>query len=360
MRIAARLGAGLVILLFLLVGAGLGLRAWLQHVHAEAMAIRTPNGIDEARFVRLRGIEQWVTIRGEDGANPVLLFLAGGPGDSVGPVAYQAFRPWERRFTMVEWDQPGSGRTYSANGRDAEPPLTIESVRDDGIALTTFLRAHLRKRRIVLVGHSWGSAVGLEMVKLRPDLFSAYVGTGQVVDNVRNEDVGFATLMARAAAAQDHASLAKLRATGGPPWHNIDALVAERAVGSAYAPEADRRVISRIPFLVLTAPGYSLVDAYDAQRSDWVTAERCFAMLMHYSVAHLGTRFDVPIFFFEGAEDEQVSETLAKRYFDTISAPQKAFVTFPKVGHFAVLADSDAFLRELDERVRPLALAAQQ
>ena len=115
--------AAFIGLIAILILGGLGYRAWSQHQAARAFRITTANGIDEGRFVRIGGIEQWITIRGDDRSNPVLLYLHGGPGFPMSFMA-PAFADWEKDFTLVQWDQPGGGATYSRNeGRD-QGPLT--------------------------------------------------------------------------------------------------------------------------------------------------------------------------------------------------------------------------------------------
>ena len=89
---------------------------FLRQRNARDYAIASPNGIDEARYVTIGGLQQWITVRGEDRNNPVLLFLHGGPGDATNPWGYAAFRSWLRYFTVVQWDQRGSGRTLGRNG----------------------------------------------------------------------------------------------------------------------------------------------------------------------------------------------------------------------------------------------------
>lgn len=100
-------------LLIVVVAAGLGFRAYRQHLAAEALAIRSPNGVQEGGFVVIGSIQQWVQIRGEDRNNPVLLFVHGGPGSSTLPIS-SGWQPWEKYFTVVQWDQRGTGRTYGA------------------------------------------------------------------------------------------------------------------------------------------------------------------------------------------------------------------------------------------------------
>ncbi len=141
-------------------------------------AIDPTRGIDEESYIEIGGIEQWVTIRGQDRDNPVLLFLHGGPGDVTNPWTFAIFAGWEKVFTVVQWDQRGSGRTLRKTGPAIAPTITVERMTQDGIELAEYLRKHLGKEKIFLVGHSFGSILGVRMARLRPELFYAYVGHG--------------------------------------------------------------------------------------------------------------------------------------------------------------------------------------
>jgi pimeloyl-ACP methyl ester carboxylesterase len=125
---------GLLGILLALIGSSLVYRAWYQHQAAKALMISTPNGIDEAMFVAIGGTLQWITIRGQDRNNPVILMVHGGPGVTNGGFAV-SFVPWEQDFTIVQWDQPGAGRTFAQIGRRFPADLTVDSVARDGIAV---------------------------------------------------------------------------------------------------------------------------------------------------------------------------------------------------------------------------------
>ena len=131
-------------------------------------------------YVKIGGIDQWIQIRGEDRDNPVILFVHGGPGGSTIPMS-SGWQPWEKYFTIVQWDQRGAGRTFRTTGESIATTMTLAQMTRDGVEVAEYLRAHLHKDRIILIGHSWGSFLGIHIVKQRPDLFHAFVGTGQVV-----------------------------------------------------------------------------------------------------------------------------------------------------------------------------------
>src|SRR2546430_2569366 len=115
---------------------------FLRARSARDYAVTTPNGIDEANYVKIGGLEQWITIRGEDRKNPVLLLLHGGPGDATNPWGYAGFRNWLKYFTVVQWDQRGAGRTFGRNGEAAASTITVERmVQDVGRACGTVVEA---------------------------------------------------------------------------------------------------------------------------------------------------------------------------------------------------------------------------
>src|SRR5579864_8679733 len=123
--------------------------SFLRERNAKQYAIDSAKGIDEAMYVHLGGIDQWVTIRGEDRQNPVLLFVHGGPGDVTNPWSFALFAAWERYFTVVQWDQRGAGRTLRKSGRAIAPTITVERMVQDGLELSEYLRKHLGKEKIL-------------------------------------------------------------------------------------------------------------------------------------------------------------------------------------------------------------------
>src|SRR5579871_1766903 len=177
--------------------------------------------VHEEMFVPIGGIEQWITIHGSDTANPVVLVLHGGPGDALSPYADTLFAGWDKDFTMVEWDQRGAGRTYGKSGPSIEPTMTMERMTEDGIEVAQYLTHRLNKSRIILVGGSWGSVLGIHMVHDRPDLFYAFVGQSVVVNFQREISASYARILQMAEAANDDATVTALKSIGSPPWKTL-------------------------------------------------------------------------------------------------------------------------------------------
>ena len=331
-----------------------GLLVQLRARNTEQFSLNPKNGIDEARYVSIGGIEQWVTIRGGDRANPVLLFLHGGPGDVTNPWTFALFAPWEEFFTVVQWDQRGAGRTLRKAGRAVAPTMTMDRMVQDGIEVAEYLCKHLRKDKIIVVAHSFGSIVAMQMVSARPDLFHAYVGTGQVADNTRNYSVAYDALLRKAKAIGNQRALDDLRRVGPPPYKSGEGYRVQRKWANSFE-GADQFLYGTIG-LTLVAPGNSVQDMNDSADGQMLSGERLVPQTRSLQLKDLGLNFAIPIFFLQGAEDFTTPTELARRYLKSIKAPRKKFVPLKGGGHFAVFMNSGQFLEVLVKRVRPLAL----
>jgi pimeloyl-ACP methyl ester carboxylesterase len=329
------------------------LLSFLRKRNAERYAIRAPAGIDEARYLTIGGIEQWVTVRGRDRRNPVLLLLHGGPGDVTTPWSYAILEAWERRFTIVQWDQRGAGRTLRASGRAIAPTISVERLVDDGIEIVERVREQLGKRKVVLLGHSFGSILGIRMARRRPDLFHAYVGTAQVADAARAPAVAYAALLARARRAGDERALADLRRVGPPPYASGEGYAVQRRWANAF--EGADTFLSSTIGLALVAPGGSTQALLDSAEGQMLSAGKLVPETATLRPADLGLELAVPVVFIQGADDFTTPTELARRYLEAIKAPRKAFVSLEGAGHFAVFMEPRRFLTELVRRVAPLA-----
>lgn len=330
-------------------------RTFLSNRTAQTHAITGSNHIDESTSVKIGGIDQWITIRGQDRNNPVLLFLHGGPGDVTNPWSYPYFFSWLKYFTVVQWDQRGAGRTLAKTGNSIGPTMTIERMTQDGIELSEYLRQHLRKNKIILVGHSWGSVFGVSMAKTRPDLFHAFVGTGQVVDFKQGDAVAYKLALLTAGDAGDPNDIAALKAIGIPPYTDGNGWqLFYKWRRKCEGAETDR-FLGGLMGLALQSPGYSIRDINDWLDGQVLGGQQLFDQGTQLDPKRLAGDFAVPVFVFQGEHDCSSPTELARSYVDSIRAPKKEFFAIPGAGHFAVFMKSNEFLKELVARVRPLA-----
>lgn len=323
-------------------------------------AITTPSGVDEEAFVEIGGIKQWVTIRGGDRANPVLLIVGGtqidGPGAILSPYV-RTFQPWEKDFTVVQWDPRGAGKTFVANGGTIGPDLTIDRLVQDGLELTDYLRGRLGKTKIVLLGVNFGSTLGVKMVMAKPERFSAYVAAGQIVrPRAERERYGYERLLRLATAASDQASLADLKTSGPDPFReprDPARIAAFQKVYVKYRAPVPLNAMQE----ALSAPHWTMADLAAAQAAAMQNEKELGrAWGERFDYASLGPRLAVPVFVIQGAEDTNAPPPMAKAWLDGLTAPKTFFVTIPGGGNHALETHTAAYLDLLNAHVRPIAL----
>jgi pimeloyl-ACP methyl ester carboxylesterase len=331
-----------------------------HNLEGQVARFRASETISEQMFVQIGGIPQWITIKGEDRNNPVVLFLHGGPGDALSPYANSTYAGWDKSFTLVQWDQRGAGRTFTKNGPSIEPTMTVERMAQDGIEVTEFLTTHLHQKKITIIGGSWGSVLGVYMAHARPDLFYAYVGVAQMVNWQEDLSAGYARVLEMARAAGDQQAIAALTAIGPPPWH----LVAKWPVYRKWERIYQAKLVTAPPDSMVISPEYASVEEqvqYEAADDFsflhfW--GETLSGPFTKVDLPALGTTFAIPIFIIQGQEDLTAAPELAKAYFGSIKAPRKQFYLIPGTGHEESATSWAVTLRVLIEQVRPLTLTS--
>ncbi|HEX9036626.1 MAG TPA: alpha/beta hydrolase [Ktedonobacterales bacterium] len=286
--------------------AALLMRGRNQRNLARQLVITAPSGVLEQRFATIGEIEQWITISGEDRANPVLLFVHGGPG-SVYSVLSPPLRPWERFFTIVQWDQRGAGKTLGRNGKAGCGAITFDRLVQDGLELTEYLRGYLGQEKIILVGSSVGSLTGMMMAKRRPDLFWAYVGTDQNT-GVASLQRSYELTLAMLRAARNTRGVQAVEMIGA----RLDRLTPKEArTLHQWTIRADPSVPDMIDdiFLpgMLSSPDHTLHDVMDIANGLAFSNKALFAEMMSMDLRALGPRLVAPFFIFQGVRRADAS-----------------------------------------------------
>ena len=286
--------------------------------------------LEEASFMTIGGIEQWVTLRGDDDRKPVLLLLHGGPGDVQSPFV-STYAAYEKDFVLVQWDQRGAGRTFSRSGVAG---VTRERLVSDGIDLAEQLRRRFG-RPLILFGHSWGSIIATGMAQQRPNLFAAYVGTGQVTawdDLVRFQ---FDFLKQRYRANGDTAALADLDAIGTPDPKNATQYFGFSRPIRQYMNASDTAWLAGLRNLY-TANGGTQADSKAIADGMRATGSALIDASMATDFPATATRFELPYYIIQGRHDLFSPTLLVETYFNKISAPKKRLTVIEDAGHFAL------------------------
>jgi pimeloyl-ACP methyl ester carboxylesterase len=312
--------------------------------------------LDEGFFADIHGVPQWLTLRGDDRTNPALLILS-GPGFGYAALA-PFFSSFERAFTLVQWDQPGAGFTFGKSGNAGE--LTLERLVRDGLGVAELARERLRVPRLAVLGVSAGTLVGLHMAQRRPDLISAYVGTGQFVDWRRQDAQSYTLLLDRARRLGGATMLAELEALGPPPYADADADARKSKYAGAPTEREAAAFAELLPLVAAAQSGEPAGAPYLARGVPWPDPRsRSFAAytalraeLVAFDARGLGLRFAVPMFFIQGADDLYSVTGEVQRYARQIEAPHVELVTVDNAGHAAMFLRAE-LLAALERHVRP-------
>lgn len=324
--------------------------------------IVAPNGVQETYKTRIGGIDQWLNVRGQDKANPIILFIHGGPASPLMPTIWQFQRPIEEYFTVVNWDQRGAGKTFG----EAAPDSIADSIHigryvDDAIEVAEHIRKKYGKRKLILMGHSWGTVVGMGAALKRPDLFHAYVGIGQNVNTLENERVSFDFGLAEAKAHNNAEAVKEMESIA--PYPGDKPVTRERIIIARKWPQfygglsAYRDNSAYFFDAPLLSPEYDFNDRQAIDKGNVFTLARIMPEFL--AVDYTGVRsFPIPVVMFMGRHDYTTPSEPTAKWLEQVKAPYKRGVWFEHSAHMIPWEEPGKTLMSLVQYVRPLALDA--
>lgn len=311
-----------------------------------------PGSIATLEKVDLNGSRQWISIRGRDTNQPVLLFLAGGPGGSQLATQRYALGGLEDHFVIVNWEQPGAGKSFDSVDRAT---LTPERYIEDAHALVLLLRERFGQDKVYVLGESWGSALGILLVQRYPELFHAFIGTGQMVAFMENDQICYDFAMQWAQERGDTAKVKKLTQQGPPPYYG-DGVAWKQAT---YLMDTFN-YMNRNPaiadngtntFRDLAAPEYGLYDKVNWFRGVLDTLGIVYPHLWDVDFRTQATKLEVPVYFLLGRHDINAPVSLAEQYYELLDAPHKEIIWFEHSGHTPWVSESESFVQGVVETV---------
>ncbi len=316
-----------------------------------------PGGISELKEVDIGGIKQWISIRGNDRANPILLFIHGGPGAPMMPESWTFQRPWEDFFTVVQWDQRGAGKTFSAANRQPDASISISQMQADAEQLIEWLKATYGKKKIFIMGHSWGSVLGLKVAQHHPEWLYAYIGVGQVVNSRRNEAVGYQQTLAQAEEIGNEQAIRELKAIAPYPEADLAKFIpkvyVERKWNAALGGMSYGQTEDIGGQLRALSPVYTDYDVESARLGESSSPQQLAPELIEVDFDN-STDFKCPVVFFAGMHDRTTPESIVEEYYSRIHAPNKQLFKIKRASHYVVNEAPGEVLMDLVLHVLPL------
>ena len=329
---------GISISIFLIVAISpifLSYRKILQYRIIKKRNKRLQNGIHILEPITIGGLQQWISVRGEHKDNPVLLFLHGGPGGSMMPSSY-ILEPLESHYTIVQWDQRGTGKTYRANKKSAFiHTLTMEQMHADTLEMVNYLRHRFNKQKIIVLGHSWGSILGLKLAQDYPELISAYIGVGQIITMNIAIKMGYDAVLKMAHTKNNKRAVMELEAL--LLFHDRAITLKEFLVLRKWQNRFNKELVRKslsFPIImnILSAPDYTLLDTISLVRGMLLSCKIMFLQMMAIDLENK-TNLQVPFLILAGRHDYIAPPEPAYDYFEKAQAPYKNHIWFEESGH---------------------------
>lgn len=305
--------------------------------------------LEEKLYLEINGIRQGMFLQSDDTDNPVLLFLHGGPGSPE--IAFVAEKPagLEKVFTVCWWEQRGSGISYHRS--ISRETMTVSQLIADTVAVANYLRQRFGKEKIYLMGHSWGSVLGLLTVRQVPEPFRAYIGIGQVVCQMESEQLAYTYMLDEFRAAGDRKMVRKLEkfpidkgaGVGGKYLAVRGEGLTKLGIGmmhSSFSMWEEMMPIFRFR-------GYTWRERIKYVRGNLFSVKCLWDTVLESDYAKQVPRLEVPFYVLHGKFDYQVSYALAREYVRSVEAPVKGFYTFEDSAHSPFLEEPEKMIRIL-------------
>ncbi|GAA4163485.1 alpha/beta hydrolase [Gryllotalpicola daejeonensis] len=319
--------------------------------------------IDQKFTIELNGTPQRIHLIADRPGLPGLLVLHGGPGVPNRHAFTGRLRELAQDFFLILWDQRGVGGSYRPR---TQGELTLDQLVTDAATLTTLVRERYELDSVSVLGFSWGTELGIRLVQRHPELYAAYVGSGQAVDGIRNEEIGYAAALEAATAAGDEKGVRALKRVGPPVAGQyrpvVRGLITQRQVAGRHhplrskTPAPGRRAQGFVQSLtggILTDPEYSWRDRWGYVRGATRSLAELWPRVIDYDFTRDANELAVPVTFLQGRHDLTTPSVLVEEYAGVLKAPAVKLVWFEESGHGPSSTETEKFIRELRAALLP-------
>jgi len=312
---------------------------------ARTSKIDKPDAIAELIPLEIGNLQQWLLIRGEDRSNPLLLWLHGGPGSAQMPV-HRAFNSeLEKEFVIVHWDQRGAGK--SNHKGFCEETMTLNRFIEDVHELTHYLKERFNHEKIFLLGHSWGSQLGIQTVQRFPDDYHSYISVAQVVNPQRSEEVSYEWLTEQVETNGSRREKRKIESLGSPPYDEHDRYVTFAKMKDSFGGGMDVGM-GRLAWISFGAKEYTIGDYVKWLRGANRGSGPMWEELRDFDLFRDFPSLELPVWFIIGNNDYNTPAVLVEEYYEFVNAPRgKELIIMEGTAHTPFMGDPERFNREV-------------
>ena len=309
--------------------------------------------LTEKIFIEVNGSQQGMFLQSKQTENPVLLFLHGGPGSPEISFSQDHPTELEELFTICWWEQRGSGISYKKN--TPKEKMTIKQMIADTLVVTDYLRKRFAKKKIFLIGHSWGTLLGTLTVQIRPELFHAYIGIGQMTNQLESERLAYTYMLKEFRENKNQKMIKKLEKFPVDQGGEVsNAYLSARSAGMMKLGIGfmhNCRSSMEIGSMLMRFKGYTLKEKIQFMRGNSFALTCLWDEIMTIDLAKEVPELSIPVYILHGSFDYQVSYTLAKKYAQKLKAPIVGFYTFNHSAHSPCFEEVEKMCNILQEDV---------
>ncbi|WP_242655062.1 alpha/beta fold hydrolase [Clostridium carboxidivorans] len=312
--------------------------------------------ISEKAYVKINGVNMGMIIKSKDASNPVLLFVHGGPGMPEYPFTEKYPTCLEDHFTVVWWDQRGSGLSYKS-GMPKEK-MTTEQFVSDTIEISKYLCSRFGQDKIYLMAHSWGSYIGIQAAAKAPQLYHAYIGVGQISNQMESEKIAYDYMLKYYKAAGDEKTVDKLQKLSFKTMDHMpkeynrvrDGVMHRAGIGTTHNMNS---VVTGIFMPVMQNSEYTLGEKINIWRGKAFSSSTVLSKdLYSTDLTTKVTKLDIPVYFFSGIYDYTVNHSMSEAYLKKIQAPVKGFYLFKQSAHSPMFEEPEKVMQIMQEDVK--------
>lgn len=316
--------------------------------------------LDYSEWITLNGDRQNIRIYSQDAANPVILFLHGGPGVCDRHIVLRYQRALSRDFTLVMWDQRGSGKSFTRES--LKHPIHLADYVADARELVQYLCRKFQKEQVILACHSWGTVVGLTLAAAHPQQIAAYIGQGQFVNGAENERLSWQFCLDEAKRLGDQKAVKRL--SGIAPvngnYQSHDAMMTQRDYLAKYGGGNYKErggMVKSMLLPLLKTKEYSLMDIFSYARGGMHLSDALWGEVVACRFDETVRKLAMPVLLTIGRHDYNTPAALAETWFQTLDAPQKEWVWFEESAHSPILEEPEKWGETVREFCRAVCSA---
>lgn len=306
-----------------------------------------PASVASLEKVYLKDDNEWITVKGKDKNNPILLVLGDGPGKSQMAYLNKSLEFLQDDFLVVTWDMLGTGKSYKK-----VDDLSVDRYVSDGIELTKYLCEKYNKEKIYILGNSFGSTLGMLMLRDNPDLYQGFIGTSTLVSVKRNEEYRYNRAYEIAENNSDEKQMRVLKAQGQPAYDKK--MYKKQKVYYDYLKNEENmkneKQVKGNAFDIFSSE-YGLLDKINLTFSEKKTYDRIFKSYYDVDLINSVKEVKVPVYFIQGSRDYLVSSDILNEYFTMLNAPDKQIIWFENSGSMPWISEQEEFARSIKNRL---------